>query len=86
MTGLILVCSCHKQDTKALDAFAVLFPGRPKPQVLKGRDKIFKYGQEIKNEHITAIGKLSGRFSYYVELENGEITLEYDLTHGKRII
>lgn len=83
---LILVCTCHNQEKRALDSFSVLFPGEPVPKILKGKDTIFKFSQEIKNKHIEAIGKLSGRFSYYIELDDeGRILQEYDLVHGKRI-
>lgn len=83
---VILVCSCHNQGDRAIEAFSLLFPGEPVPQVIKGKDKIFKFSQEIKNKHIEAIGKVSGKFSYYIELDDeGRILKEYDLIHGKRI-
>lgn len=81
----ILICSCGGQEKKAVNAFQVLSPNKPTPQVVKGRDAIYKLGKAINNPHIQAIGKLSGRFAYYVKLENGIIVEEYELTKGRRI-
>lgn len=82
---LILCCSCFNMEKKAKETFVVLFPEKDFPMLIKGKDKIFKFSQEIKNEHIKAISKLSGRFAYYVEIDDGKITKEYDLVRGKRV-
>lgn len=81
----LLVCTCFNQEKKARQAFAVLFPNEVCPEIIKGRDRIFKFAQSIGNKHIEAISKLSGRFSYYVEIEGKNIVMEYDLVHGKRL-
>ena len=81
----ILVCSCSRQDKKAAETFALLFPTEVLPDIIKGKDKIFKFAHETGNKHLEAIAKLSGKFSYYVELEGDKIVMEYDLVHGKRI-
>lgn len=81
----ILVCSCHNQEKKALDAFKIAFLGMPIPEVVKGRDRLYKLGKELGNGHIIAISKLSGRYAYYVELDDeGMIKLEYNLTTMRR--
>lgn len=82
---LILCCSCSHQDKVALEAFALLFPEIPAPEVVKGRDRIYKLYLETKNEHIKAISKLGGKFSYYIELKDGDIIKETDLTTGKQL-
>lgn len=84
-TEKILVCSCFGQEKKAIAAFAVNFPDRVSPDVIKGKDKIFKFAQEIDNKHIEAISKLSGRFAYYVELEDNRVVYEFDLVRNRRI-
>lgn len=82
----ILTCSCHNQDQKAKEAFSLLFPGDPMPDIIRGRDRIYKLSQELGgHEHIKAISRLGGKFAYYIELEDDTIIKEVDLTTGKRI-
>ena len=81
----ILVCTCFNQEKKAREAFSVLFPNEVCPDVIKGKDRIFKFAKEVDNKHIEAIAKLSGRFAYYVELDGNNILKEYDLVKGTRI-
>lgn len=82
----LLICGCFNMKTRASEAFNTLFPTEVLPDFIKGRDRISKFAKEINNEHIAAIGKLGGRFAYFVELdENNKIVREYDLIKGKRI-
>lgn len=81
----ILICTCFNQEKKAREAFSVLFPNEVCPDVVKGKDKIFKFAKEVGNKHIEAIAKLSGRFAYYVELDGNNIIMEYDLMKGNRL-
>lgn len=85
MMEIILTCSCFRMDKKAVEAFAMLFPNKVAPDVIKGRDRIAKFAKSINNDHITAISKLTGKFAYYVELKDNKIITEYDLMKGKRI-
>ena len=82
---LILCCSCFNMEKKAKEAFSLLFPDEISPDVIKGKDRLYKFSKEINNDHILAISKLSGRFAYYVELEDNKIVKEYDLVRGGRI-
>lgn len=81
----ILVCSCFNMSKKASEAFTTIFPNDVLPDIIKGKDKIFKVASELKNEHMKAISKLSGRFAYYVNLDGDRIIEEYDLIKGRRI-
>lgn len=81
----LLICTCFNQEKKAMQAFSVIFPNEVCPDVIKGKDKIFKFAKEVDNKHIEAIAKLSGRFAYYVELDGNRIIKEYDLVKGTRI-
>ena len=81
----ILVCSCFNMSKKASEAFTTIFPNEVLPEIIKGKDKIFKIANELKNEHMKAISKLSGRFAYYVNLDGDKIIEEYDLIKGRRI-
>lgn len=85
MKQVILACSCHNQDKKAKEAFSLLFPNEPTPEIIRGRDRVYKFGREIGNDHIIAISKLSGKYAYYVELDGDKIIKEYDLVRGGRI-
>lgn len=81
----ILVCSCFNMSKRASEAFTTIFPNEVLPDIIKGKDKIFKIASELKNEHMKAISKLSGRFAYYVNLDGDKIIEEYDLIKGRRI-
>lgn len=82
---VILCCSCFNMEKKAKEAFSLLFPDAAFPEVIKGRDRLYKFAKEIDNDHILAISKLSGKFAYYVELDDNKITKEYDLIRGSRV-
>lgn len=81
----ILTCSCFRMDKKAAEAFAVLFPNDILPDIIKGKDRLGKLAKTLKNDHISAISKLSGKFAYYVELKDNKIEREYNLLTGMRI-
>lgn len=85
MSKYILICNCGGREGKAKAAYQILFPNEPLPEIIKGKEAIAKFALIQKNEHIKAIAKLTGKFSYYVNIEDGEITEEYDLMTGKRV-
>lgn len=82
---VILCCSCFNMEKRAREAFSLLFPDEVFPDVIKGKDRLYKFAKEINNDHVLAISKLSGRFAYYVELKDNKIVKEYDLIRGSRI-
>lgn len=82
----ILTCSCHNMDKRAKEAFSLLFSDAPMPEIVRGRDRLYKLGKSLDNQHILAISKLSGKLAYYVELDdNNIITKEINLLTGGRI-
>lgn len=86
MKSYILTCSCHNMGKRASEAFSLLFPSQILPDIVKGRDRLYKLGKELQNEHIIAISKLSGKFAYYVEIDdNNTITKEINLLTGARV-
>lgn len=86
MTSFILCCSCFRMDKKASEAFSIMFPDRILPKIVKGRDRLAKLASVTGNDHIKAISRLSGKFAYYVEVnEDQSIAVEYDLIKRKRI-
>ena len=80
----ILVCSCHNMSKRASEAFCLLYPNEVLPEIVKGRDRLYKLGKKLGNDHILAISKLSGKFAYYVEIENNKIIKEVNLLNGRR--
>lgn len=84
---LILTCSCGGMDKRAIEAFSLLFPNNSTPDIIRGRDRIYKFAKSLipPNPHIEAISKLSGKYAYYIKLdENGTIIEEYNLITGRR--
>lgn len=86
-TRYILICECSGKEQKAIQAYDILFPNTPIPQVVKGREAITKLASQFNNAHLRAISKLKGSFAYYVEIspDTNKIKKEYDLNTGKRI-
>ena len=84
MKTYILICSCHGQAKKAMEAFSLLFPNEVLPDIIKGRDRIYKLAKELQNDHLLAISKLSGKYAYYVKLDDDKIIEEWNLTTGRR--
>lgn len=80
----ILTCSCHNMGKRASEAFSLLFPNQVLPDIVKGKDRLYKLGKELGNDHILAISKLSGKFAYYVEIEDDKIIKEVNLLNGRR--
>lgn len=86
MRPLILCCSCHNMWKTAAEAYHQLFPTAPLPEIIRGRDRIYKLALETGNDHIKAISKLGGKYAFYLELdESNNIIKEYNLITGKRI-
>lgn len=85
MREFILTCSCHNMSKKASEAFCLLFPDKVLPEIIKGRDRIYKLGKELQNDHILAISKLSGKYAFYIEMDGDTITKEYNLLTGRRV-
>lgn len=69
---------------RASEAFSLLFPNQVLPDIVKGKDRLYKLGKELGNDHILAISKLSGKFAYYVEIDDNKIIKEVNLLNGRR--
>lgn len=82
----ILICDCSGRQEKAVQAYDIIFPNTPVPQIIKGKEAISKLAAKYNNAHLRAISKLKGNFSYYIDVtESGKITEEYDLITGRKI-
>lgn len=89
MNKYIIVCKCSGMKEKAEMAFKIAFPKRPIPQSVKGVSAITKLAEQKPNtnfyRYLLAIAKKNSKFAYYIEEDNGDIALNYDLLKGKRI-
>lgn len=86
MKTFILTCSCHNMGKRASEAFCLLYPQSVLPEIVRGRDRLYKLAKELGNDHLIAISKLSGKFAYYVELDDDNIiTKEINLLTGARV-
>lgn len=84
MKSFILVCSCFNMSKKASEAFSLLHPQDVLPEIIKGKDRIHKLAKKLGNDHMIALSKLSGKFAYYVQLDDNKIVFEEDLLTGRR--
>lgn len=86
MNKYILCCSCFGMEKRAKESFGLLTHGQEElPEIVKGRDRIYKLGKQLSSSHVVAISKLSGKFAYYVELDDDNtITKEINLLTGAR--
>ena len=72
-------------DKRASEAFSLLYPQSVLPDIVKGRDRLYKLAKELGNDHILALSKLSGKFAYYVEIDDdNKIIKEVNLLNGRR--
>lgn len=85
MSNVILCCSCFNMSKRASQAFTLLHPDMVLPEIIKGRDRVHKFAEQTRNEHIKAISKLTGKYAYYIEMDGDKITKEENLLTGARI-
>lgn len=81
----ILICSCFGQQKRAVEAFSVLYPNEILPDIIKGKDRLYKFAKEKNNDHLLALSKISGKFAYYVEMDGDNIIKEVNLMNGRRL-
>lgn len=89
MSEYLVICGCSGMQHKAELAFKVAFPKKNIPTICKGKSQISElagryFGTDL-SRYLLAISKKSGRFAYYIEEDNGVVTMNYDLLKGKRI-
>lgn len=83
---LLLVCDCSGKLEKSKIAYGIIKPGDMVPSICKGKEEIAKLASKYNNDHLRAISKLNGNFSFYIDIdENGKIVEEYDLTTGRKL-
>ena len=85
MSNVILCCSCFNMSKRASQAFTLLHPDMVLPEIIKGRDRVHKFAEQTRNDHIKAISKLTGKYAYYIEMDGDNIIREENLLTGARI-
>lgn len=76
--NVIVTCGCGDTDSFARDAFKIIFPGEPLPQLISQRAQI---GEIAKwQEEIDALFRADAKFAYY--LTDTEM---WDLLKGVRV-
>lgn len=89
MNEYIVVCSCSGLDVQAKMAFGIAFPKKKMPEVFRGKSRISFLADSHPNTNLSrylqAINKKNGRFAYYIEEQDGDIFMNYDLLKGKRV-
>lgn len=89
MNRYIVVCRCSGLDVQAKMAFEIAFPKKEMPEVFRGKDRISFLADGHPNTNLSrylqAISKKNGRFAYYIEEQDGDIFMNYDLLKGKRV-
>lgn len=89
MSEYLAICGCSGMQHRAESAFKIAFPRKATPTVCRGKSQISelagKHSGTDLARYLLAISKKSGRFAYYIEENNGTVTLNYDLLKGRRI-
>lgn len=89
MNRYIVVCSCSGLDVQAKMAFEIAFPKKEMPEVFRGKNRISFLADGHPNTNLSrylqAIAKKNGRYAYYIEEQDGDIVMNYDLLKGKRV-
>lgn len=89
MSEYLVICGCSGMQHRAESAFKIAFPGKAIPTVYRGKSQIAqmagqRWGTDL-SRYLLAISKKSGKFAYYIEEDNGTVTMNYDLLRGKRV-
>lgn len=89
MSNYLVICGCSGMQHRAESALKIAFPLKTTPTVCRGKSQIAQLaGQHSGTDlsrYLLAISKKSGKFAYYIEENDGTVTLNYDLLKGKRI-
>lgn len=86
----IFTCACKDQEIFVKEAYQLLFPNSPTPQIYKGTN-IYSIYEKYPNTNLAtyakALAKNKEKFAYYIETdENQDIIKQYNLKTGGRLI
>lgn len=89
MSNYLVICGCSGMQHRAESALKIAFPLKTTPTVCRGKSQIAQLaGQHSGTDlsrYLLAISKKSGRFAYYIEDNDGTVTMNYDLLKGKKV-
>ena len=89
MSRYMAICRCSGMREKAEAAFRIQYPNQDLPPLYRGEDAIRALAEQNPNTNLSrylrAIAKKNGRYAYYIEENNGDVSLSVDLMTGKRL-
>lgn len=87
MKDYLLICTCSGREKKAREALAIIKPDLDQDDITlaKGKEQISRVANEHNNDHLKAISKLTGNYSYYVRMDGDKIIEEWELIKMRRI-
>lgn len=87
-TTAIVVCKCGDSPKFAEEAFRLQFPNLPFPNVIAGKDALRDFIASIHQDSkaYRFLKNISGKYMYYIEFSDDEITLLQSLRDGRRLI
>ena len=93
MNDLIACCSCRNVPEKSRIAFAMYFEGEKIPKVYSGINESRKFAESLPPDwnvtrYLLALAKSKEKYSYYFifDEESGDVTLQYNLLKGRRVL
>lgn len=87
----ILTCSCQGTPAFAKEAFRVLFPKEPFPEIFTGQNNICtiadRYTGTNFGNYARTLAKARGKFAHYFEVDDkGDVLAQINLKTGMRVI
>lgn len=93
MNDLIACCSCRNVPEKSKVAFEMYFEGEELPKIYSGINEIRKFAESLPpdwnvTKYLLALAKSKERYSYYFifDEKSGDVTLQYNLLNGRRVL
>lgn len=91
MTNIIITCTCKGTPAFAKDAFQILYPGQPVPEIVSEKNQIYTVAEKWQGtnfgNYAKALAKNQEKFAYYFEIaENGDVITQINLKTGMRVI
>ena len=93
MNDLIACCSCRNVPEKSKVAFNMYFEGVTLPDMFSGINEIRKLAESLDpdwnvTKYLLALAKSKEKYSYYIVFdgEDGDVTLQFNLLNGRRIL
>lgn len=93
MNDLIACCSCQNVPGKAKTSFGMYFEGATLPEMFVGINEIRKMAEQLNpdwniTKYLLALAKSKEKYAYYFVFdgEDGDVTLQFDLLKGRKVL